>query len=152
MNIEFLLLAHVIFGVFGTILGAAVGFESYLTQKYSQRKFIMSIACTVFMFAAMILGGFWYLNYYPEGKELIKAGSLPWAHAIIMESKEHIFFLLMIAALILPFSVLDQKRRDGKGSGIIVALGLIIFVLGMMMEGMGGLISLAVRISLGAEA
>src|SRR4030067_285327 len=39
-----------------------------------------------------IVGGYYYVTFYgPLVRPVIKAGNAPWAHAIAMEAKEHIF-------------------------------------------------------------
>ena len=39
-----------------------------------------------------LIGGYYYIKFYgPLVKPIIKAGSAPWAHAVAMETKEHVF-------------------------------------------------------------
>jgi MFS family permease len=54
-----------------------------------------------FVVASWIAGGFYYVTVYGvEVKPVIKAGPLPWAHLIFMETKEHVFLFLPFLALI----------------------------------------------------
>lgn len=150
MTHEFLLLAHVTFGVIALICAGAIGFETYLTKVWSHRKQLLSWIVLFTLTISMILGGFWYLTEYQSNKIITVAGPAPWAHKIVMETKEHWFFILMLAALLLPFAVKDEKRRNGQGGqGIVMILSIIIFSLGMAMEGMGAIISMGVRLGLG---
>lgn len=54
----------------------------------------------VFLFAAWFAGGFYYVEYYgSDVKPLIKEGPLPWAHKVVMETKEHVFLFLPFLGL-----------------------------------------------------
>ncbi|MGF1573369.1 MAG: hypothetical protein ACFCU1_09885 [Sumerlaeia bacterium] len=151
---EFPLLAHVAFGVFGIFTAFAVAVESYLLPKGSTRKVNLAFLTLFFMGGALIFGGYWYLVEYPANKEFILTSSAPWAHKVVMEAKEHIFFLIMMLAVLLPISTLDELRRapGTKAQHITFVISSAIVLLGLMMEGMGGMISLAVRLGLKGAA
>jgi hypothetical protein len=55
----------------------------------------------VFLFSAWLAGGFYYVEFYGSGvKPLIKAGPFPWAHKVVMETKEHVFLFLPFLGLL----------------------------------------------------
>ena len=64
-------------------------------------------AVAICMCAACVLGGYWYLTAYPAEKAIILKGPWPSAHNVFMETKEHLFFAMLILALI------SSDRRGG---------------------------------------
>lgn len=152
---ELPLLAHVLFGVLGILTAFAIAVESFLLPTGSQRKVALSFITLFLMTLALVFGGYWYLNEYAPSKQMILSSPVPWAHTVLMETKEHVFFLIYMLAIILPISALDELRRTpgGKAQRITLVISLAIVLLGLMLEGMGGMISLAVRLGLeGASA
>lgn len=147
---ELPLIGHVVFGVSGIFLAFAVAMESWLLPAGSQRKVALSSLALACFLIALILGGNWYLTDYQTNKPISLAGPIPWAHAVVMEIKEHVFFMIVLLALLLPISAKDELRR-GAGSGanwVTLGLSIGIVVLGVMMEAMGGIVSLGVRLGL----
>ena len=55
-----------------------------------------------------------YTTYYPATKTLILAGNWPWAHGIIMETKEHWGLLLGVVFSVAALLVLDKKYDESK--------------------------------------
>src|SRR3990167_6368538 len=57
------------------------------------------------------VGGYYYVKFYGSlVKPVILKSAVPWAHAVVMESKEHIFlFILPLALTILYFSIIGTK-------------------------------------------
>ncbi len=95
-----------------------------------------------------LTGGYYYVKYYGTiVKPIIKAGGAPWAHAIAMEAKEHIFlFLIPIAVTVLLGSMLDKQvlynNRIRKPLMVIVVLTALV---GLSLGAMGFIISAAAR-------
>jgi len=115
------------------------------------RAKIASLTGTILIFAHWLVSGIYYVIYYgPEVKSIIKTGPWPWAHAIFMESKEHIFLFLPFLALILLFLVWKHgdKLREERGLrfSIFAVGGVALFVFGLMII-MGFLISSGYRIA-----
>jgi hypothetical protein len=91
----------------------------------------------VFLFGAWFAGGFYYVEFYGTGvKPLIKEGPLPWAHKIVMETKEHVFLFLPFLGL-LAYGLLqrlgNQMAQDRRaciaamyavGSVAVIAAGM----------------------------
>jgi len=97
---------------------------------------------------AWLIGGYYYVKYYgPIVKPIIKAGSAPWAHAIAMEAKEHIFlFLIPMAVTALILSRLSPDELDTfKLKNSYIALLIIISGLALSLGLMGYIISAAAR-------
>ena len=95
-----------------------------------------------------LFGGYYYLTYYATlVKPGILAGSAPWAHAIAMEAKEHLFlFLMPMAITVLLFLLVDRTTfapyRVKNSLRVLVA---VIAVLALSIGAMGYIISAAAR-------
>lgn len=91
-----------------------------------------------------IFGGYYYVNHYGGTvKPLIQSGSAPWAHAVAMEAKEHIFlFLIPVAVTLLLLSKLNARRLTSLGikrlavwlTGTTVAVGLLLGAMGFIIS------------------
>lgn len=95
-----------------------------------------------------VIGGYYYVKFYgPLVRPLIKAGSAPWAHAVAMEVKEHVFlFTIPIAVTIYLLS--RFKADELKSLGLrkeLIRLTIIITALGLSIGLMGFIISSAAR-------
>ena len=141
----------------GLHLGAAIiGIDAFLwllgeviagAESIRRRAIASYIGILGFVFA-WIIGGYYYVRFYgPLVKPIIKAGSAPWAHAIAMEAKEHVFlFALPLAVTILLLSKLgegDLKTMDLRKS--LIGLILILVGLGFAIGAFGFIISAAAR-------
>lgn len=97
---------------------------------------------------AWIIGGLYYVNYYGSlVKPIIKAGSAPWAHSVVMESKEHIFLLIIpMAATAFFLSFLKKKEIEEYGLKLpFLVLVLLIALIALSIGAMGYIISAAAR-------
>ena len=91
-----------------------------------------------------LAGGYYYVKFYGTlVKPIIKAGTAPWAHNIIMETKEHIFLfiipLAVTAALIAwlkeeDWQLLNIRRPSLILVGFVAGLGLLIGLMGFMIS------------------
>ncbi len=91
---------------------------------------------TLSFIASWIAGGYYYVVYYGAlVKPVIKEGVAPWAHNIVMETKEHIFlFVVPLAVVVFFITLLTDEEIDRKGirlsaillSGTVAVLGILI--------------------------
>ena len=91
-----------------------------------------------------IFGGFYYVTFYGSlVKPVIKSGLAPWAHNIIMETKEHIFlFIVPLAVTAATIAFLNQdefqklniRRSTFLLAGFIAVLGLTIGLMGFIIS------------------
>ena len=91
-----------------------------------------------------LLGGYYYVKFYgPLVKPIIKAGNAAWAHAIVMEAKEHVFlFAIPIAVTIYFLARLDfnelrslgLRRRYLHITAIAAGLGLVLGAMGFIIS------------------
>lgn len=120
-----------------------------LAESGSVRRRVTAATLGLFGYAmTWIIGGYYYVKFYgPLVKPVIKEGSAPWAHAIAMEAKEHIFlFAIPIAFTILLLSMVDKVELKNMGLKksftwlIVLAAGM-----GLSFGLMGFIISAAAR-------
>lgn len=138
------LVAHVLVGVVAIGLIQLV-FMHFLRSAPSW-KYLRSLTgwATIGFFISWLAGAYYYVVYYGGAvKPLIINGAYPWAHKIIMESKEHVFILLPFLAIALWFliQVLDEQQNDRlKKIGLILTLttlllGVFVAVAGIIISG-----------------
>lgn len=107
-----------------------------------------SIIGAVMMVATAVVGGYWYVNFYAADKAAILAGPWPVAHTLVMETKEHLFFVTLVLSLLLPIIVCKEDLAANRGAKtlVLVVAGLVV-VSSFAIEGAGAFISMAARIS-----
>ncbi len=132
LNIEILLKSHVILGNMGIILllGMIIAVKS---GKLKSARWL-SVLSSLSLILCSIAGGYWYIVYYPGPRKLLKASQYSWAHRFFMEVKEHIFFqvlLLALVAMLLLFAD-DEKARQMavKTAWLAVAIAILVNVFG----------------------
>ena len=95
-----------------------------------------------------LTGGYYYIaNYGKLVKPVILKGTAPWAHAIAMEAKEHIFLFIIplaVTALILAFVDKEEFEKFKLRKTAMLLAGLIAG-LGLAIGAMGFIISAAAR-------
>lgn len=114
----------------------------------SGRRLTMALIGSLGYVLTWIIGGYYYVKFYgPLVKPIIKVGSAPWAHAIAMETKEHVFlFALPIAITICFLARLDAKELQMFGFGKrFIHIIIIITALGFSIGLMGFIVSAAAR-------
>ncbi len=103
-----------------------------------------SFLSAIFFLISWLTGAYYYVTYYGGAvKPRILAGAYPWAHQVMMESKEHIFLLI-------PFLViavwLTSRALQGTGdarlkvavsvaAGMALALGTLVAAAGILVSG-----------------
>lgn len=150
MNLQFLLMSHVFFGVMGILLAVFVFVDLLNVSENNIRRIkALSLLVALFTILAYVAGGYWYVVYYGPERDIIKAGPWPWAHTYFMEVKEHVFFALLMLSVYLP--VVTHKSfpltaKDNRKLALVIS-GLIV-LLGLAMEGAGAMISKGFVVSL----
>lgn len=122
------------------------------TPQRVNRARVAAVISIVSLLLSWMAGGFYYVTIYgPQVKPLIKAGPEPWAHAVIMELKEHVFLFLPFLVVLAGVLVWNASPTDLTRRKIILILAILILVVGFSMAGMGYMISSAARASLEAK-
>lgn len=150
---EILLMAHVFFGV-ACILAALWVFVDALNASDSNQSRIRSVSCAaaICMWIAFVIGGYWYVAFYPADKGIILKGPWPFAHKYFMETKEHLVIMLLMLATYLPVAAASGNLAANKGARrLVLWISAIIPILGLVMEGHGAIIAMGVKVALLAK-
>lgn len=153
--VHFLIGVHAALGEIGAIGFLWILIELLNTKKRNiNRLKTIALVATIFIFLSWTTGGVYYVNIYgSEVKPIIKEGPQPWAHAILMEVKEHVFLFLPFLAL-LAYSTIakyEDKIFTSKLRTQLILLCLLIFILAFAIGAMGYLISSSARAALEAK-
>lgn len=129
---DLVLFAHVILGLALIILPILILLE--LKKKSHLSKLLSSVTAGI-SWLLLLPAGILYINFYPATKTLIKAGTWPWTHSIIMETKEHWGLLLPIIATVAAWLVITGKAKESKKWWVLVAvLSFVIAVMGRIVK------------------
>ena len=135
---------------------AIVGIDAFLwllgeikNNSWRKTRLYWSAIVGVLAFVlSWLTGGYYYVRYYGDlVKPIIKSGLAPWAHNIIMETKEHIFlFIIPLALTALFITFLDKKEFEELNiKRVSMVFVLLIVGLGLLIGAMGFIISAAAR-------
>jgi hypothetical protein len=100
------------------------------------------------MGAAWILGGYWYVHFYPAEKAIILKGPWPFAHNLFMETKEHLFFITAILSFYLVVAARDNIYANRAARKMAMSVAMLIVLTGLAVEGAGAIIDHGVKIAL----
>jgi hypothetical protein len=146
---DVLLLAHAACGVTGCIAALWVFVEALNARPENAGRTkgaaLVTAAC---MLGAWICGGYWYVHFYPAEKALILAGPWPFAHNLFMETKEHLFFVTLILALLLPITVRGPLSSNPAARKMVLSVAGLIVITGLALEGAGAVIDHGVKVAL----
>ncbi len=152
MNIQMsdlILLGHAAFGILGTLAALWVFVEALNAREENAARIRRGAdAVAICMCAACVLGGSWYLRFYPAEKAMILGGPWPLAHNLFMETKEHLFFITLILALYLPIVAAEKLHANTMARRMTLCVSLLIVVTGMALEGAGAVINHGVKVAL----
>ena len=145
--------AHALIGEFGAVcfLWALVEIINRSEASLARAR-IAAVLGVIALFGTLVVIENAYVTHYgPAAKPLILKGSMPWAHNLVMETKEHIALFIPIVALCATIA-LYHARTEGTGSPayryISMLCGLVV-LMAFSMAGMGFIISAAVRVAVG---
>ncbi len=152
MNIsisDVILLAHAGFGVMGCLAAVWVFVEVLNARPENAARIqTASLAAAVCMMGAWICGGYWYVHFYPPEKAMILAGPWPFAHNLFMETKEHLFFVTAILALLLPITTRERLYSSPVSRKLVLSLSALVAITGLTVEGAGAVIDHGVKVAL----
>jgi hypothetical protein len=141
--------AHATVGMLGTLLALWVFVETLnAREQNAERIRTIAFAVAAFMLAALILGGYWYLHFYPVERAMILKGPWPFAHNLFMETKEHLFLMTLILAFYLPIAARERLYSNAAARKMVLAVAMLIVVTGLTIEGAGAVIDHGVKVAL----
>jgi hypothetical protein len=146
---DVILLGHAAFGILGTLAALWVFVEALNAREENAARIRRSAAgVAICMCLACVLGGYWYLHFYPAEKAIVLDGPWPFAHNLFMENKEHLFFITLILALYLPIVAADQLYASAMARRMVLCVTLLIVCTGMFTELAGAVVDHGVKIAL----
>ena len=122
------------------------------TDERVKRAAKVALAGVALLFLSWLVGGYYYLTVYGTAvKPLIKAGPEPWAHAVMMETKEHVFLFIPFLAMLAWSIVAGAGARAITDRDIrfaVIVLAVLVVLMSFAMAGMGYFISGGFRTAL----
>lgn len=140
-----LLVTHVIAGLIGAVGSYAV--VLFLLRKEVPIKKLKYAAVVAYVsyFTSWLSGGYYYWFHYGANvKPIIKAGEYAWAHSVVMEAKEHVFFLLPTLTFVIAIIVFYASERlttDSTFKSQVTFLAVVTLVIAIAITLSGVLIS-----------
>ena len=146
---EIILMSHVLFGV-GCMIAAVWLFVDVLQVSDGNLVRIRRVSCltAVLMWIAFVIAGYWYVVSYKVDKAIILKGPWPFAHNIVMETKEHLVIILLLVVTYLPIAASDNLVGSKDARKLMLWVTGIIAMLALAMDGEGGLIAMGVKVGL----
>lgn len=144
-----LLFLHPTFGVLAIMASVWVFVEALnASETNAWRIRLGGVVVAVCIFGAYVLGGYWYTHFYAPEKAIILKGPIPWAHDLIMETKEHAFFIVLILALYLVIATRQKLTGNAAARAMVLSVAGLIFLSGFAIEGAGAIINFGVKAAL----
>ncbi len=143
--------AHVFTAVLVMIFSVLM-FGETLWGGSPKRMRIYGIMIIIFAVLTYALAGWWYVVYYGPDKQVIINGEMAWAHALVMETKEHVFIAGFWFSVVLGLFgyFASEEQLDNPYYRKTVALLAIFLIVGvLLLEGMGAIITAGLKIGLG---
>jgi hypothetical protein len=146
---EIILLSHALFGV-ACILAAVWLFVDVLHANTGNLARIrrVSLGAAGFMWLAFLVGGYFYVTFYKADKTIILKGPWPFAHNMVMETKEHLVIMLLLLVTYLPIVASDDLAGSKDARKLMLWVTGTIALLALAMDGEGAIIAMGVKAGL----
>ncbi len=146
---DLFILVHPTLGVLGVLAALWVFVEALKVNDDTLRRMkIASVTVAVLMLLTWPAGGVWDSLFYGADKAVIEKG--PWAFLgdTAMETKEHLFVIVLLLSLYLPIVVFAGNLRASRGARLLTmtVAGLVVLS-GLAMEGAGAVLGLSVKVA-----
>jgi uncharacterized membrane protein YwaF len=149
---EMILMTHVLFGVACIVTTVWVLVDTLNANETNLNRIKwMSRAAAMFMWLALLFGGYWYVAFYPADKAIILSGPWPFAHEHFMETKEHLVIMLLLLSMYLPIAASGDLVANKEARRLVLWVAAIIPLLGLMIEGHGSIVAMGVKVALLAK-
>jgi hypothetical protein len=147
-----ILMLHPTFGVLAIIATVWVFVETLNAREVNAGRIRnVGVLAAVLMWLAYIVGGYWYVVYYGADKAIINAGPWPFAHSFFMETKEHVFLMLLLLSTFLAIAVQGAVVKMKAARDFVLWVSGLVVLMGLAMEGAGAFISMGVKVALLAK-
>jgi len=149
MSKDLILMIHPSLGVLAILAAVWLCAETLNASAANQSRIrVASLAVAALMWGAYVVAGYWYVNFYGADKALIKAGPWPFAHGFFMETKEHVFLVLLLLATYLPIAARANLVANRGARTLVMGSGALVVLFGLAMEGAGAFISMGAKLGL----
>ena len=149
MSTDVILLGHAAFGSLAGMAALWVFVETLNARPENVgRTYTAALIAAIAMGVAWMLGGYWYVHFYPADKAIILKGPWPFAHDLVMETKEHLVFITGMLAFYLPIAVRDKIYANAAARKMVLSVSLLIVLTDLAAEGAGAIISHGVMVAL----
>lgn len=133
---ELVSLIHLALGLSLIALPIIILFEA--NKKRSSLIRPLSVITGAVSWILLIPAGNLYLSHYPATKAVIKAGSMPWVHSIVMETKEHWGLLIPIIATVCVGLVFQDKLEESKKWWkFLIVVAILMGIMGALITNTG---------------
>lgn len=150
---NYILLIHPTTGVFAILCAVWLLTECYHVNDGNIARIRLAARLVALLIVlTWVAGGVFYVLHYAVDKAVILKGPWPFAHDFFMETKEHMFFIVLILALFLPFAVKSDLVNSRGARNVVRATAALVIVFGLAMEGAGSMINLGVKVGLTSPA
>ncbi len=146
---EIILMSHVLFGV-ACIVAAVWLFVEVLHASETNLARIRRISwsAAAVMWLAFIVGGYWYVTSYKVDKAIILKGPWPFAHELVMETKEHLVIMLLLLVTYLPIAASNNLAASTGARRLMLWVTGLTALLALAMDGEGAIIAMGVKMGL----
>lgn len=152
MSNEMILMLHPTFGVLAMIATVWVFVETInVSDGNVARVRTAGMLSAILMWLAYVIGGYWYVTFYAADKALINAGPWPFSHGFFMETKEHVFLMLLLLATFLAIAVRGEIVRNKSARNLVLWSSGLVVLMVLAMEGAGAFVSMGVKVALLAK-
>ena|SRR5438105_8255905 len=145
---DIILFSHPTFGVLGILAAVWVFVEALnASEGNAVRIRVAALAVAAFIVLTWVLGGYWYVHFYAPEKAIILKGPWPWAHSLVMETKEHLFFIPLVLALYLPIAARQKLVGNAVARTMVLSVAALIALSSFAIEGGGAIINYGVKVA-----
>jgi len=146
---EVILMSHVLFGV-ACMVAAVWLFADVLHANPNNLARIRRVSrcAAACMWLAFLAGGYWYVTAYKADKSIILKGPWPFAHNLVMETKEHLVIMLLLLVTYLPVVAANNLAASKDARKLMLWVTGTVAVLALAMDGEGALIAMGVKVGL----
>ncbi len=147
---DYLLLIHPTLGVFGLIAVLWVFVEVFNVDNNALRRMkIASLTAAVLILLTWPAGGVWDSFFYEADRAVLEQGSWAFIGDTVMETKEHLFVVVLLLSFYLPVVVFRAKLQTDKGARLLTmtVAGLMVLTI-LAMEASGAFLGLSVKVGL----
>jgi len=152
MNNNVILMLHVLFGLL-CLVGSLWIFVDTLhaSETNVARIRAVSLAAALSMWAAYAVAGYWYIVFYPADKAIILKGPWPFAHDLVMETKEHLVIMLLLLATFLPIAARGRLASSKAARSVVLWTSGLVFALALVADSLGAIIGMGAKVALLAK-